>query len=555
MQVARQNMPVSSIVVGVDLFPIKPIPGCIGLVEDITTEKCRTSIAKELQTWKADVVLHDGAPNVGKNWLHDAYQQACLTLSSLKLATQFLRTGGWFITKVFRSKDYHPLIWVLKQLFRKVHATKPQASRNESAEIFVVCQGYTAPDKIDPKFMDPRHVFEELDVDSGGKLNILHPEKRKAKAQGYPDNDYTLHHVLLASEWTACDTNSAAIEALQRASEIKIDDKEINENKHTTNEILECCKDIRVLGRRELRLLLAWQKALHDELHKVKTEKTVNEPSEKEVIEEQETDEDENIDQQIAELKSEELREARRQKKKANKERKKLNERLNLKMVLKGDSGPTLEGEETFSLKRIENERQLRGLSDQAPDLVAEESNSDSEHLPRSKYERYDKETRHLDSSGTYYKDTDSELEMESDSDDESAVPGRLGLKDEPENNIANNKKNKSDKSNPLLTDLDHRNREQKRAHKAELWFGRDIFKGLVDEGDEDRDLDRLVDEYKKKGAKIVNEQQQENSVATDAPADYTDNSSESDSDSDTENESDNEIQKKAKGLYIYSFY
>ncbi|RYG52718.1 RlmE family RNA methyltransferase, partial [archaeon] len=120
LQVAAKYMPAGSTIVGVDLMPIKPIRGVITHQEDITVPHCRSLLKRDLAGRKADVILHDGAPNVGQNWAKDAFTQSELVLCSLKLATEFLRPHGLFITKVFRSTDYNSLLWVFQQLFGNI---------------------------------------------------------------------------------------------------------------------------------------------------------------------------------------------------------------------------------------------------------------------------------------------------------------------------------------------------------------------------------------------------------------------------------------------------
>ena len=75
MQVAAECMPMNSTIVGVDLDPIKKVPGATSFQGDITTPQSYEQLRKETKGQKCAFVLNDGAPNVGANWSKDANSQ------------------------------------------------------------------------------------------------------------------------------------------------------------------------------------------------------------------------------------------------------------------------------------------------------------------------------------------------------------------------------------------------------------------------------------------------------------------------------------------------
>lgn len=264
-QVAQRNMPRDSQIIAIDLVPIKPIMGVVCMISDITTDKCRSMIRKELGSKKADVVLHDGAPNVGANWSKDAYGQNELTLHAMKLACDTLKPGGTFVTKVFRSADYNSLLWVFGQLFDKVDATKPTASRNVSAEIFVTCLKFRGG-KIDPRFYDPKWVFmetvEPLSINVNGMrpsaaLNTLIKYAPKKHRQGYEEGDN--FKIQPAEDFFAVETPAEMLMVTHKI-DLEGDANQLaREHVETTQEVVEYCADLKVLGKRELSVLLKWR--------------------------------------------------------------------------------------------------------------------------------------------------------------------------------------------------------------------------------------------------------------------------------------------------------
>ncbi len=332
-------MPPSSLIVGVDLASIKPIPRTITFQSDITTDKCRATIRQHLKTWKVDTVLHDGAPNVGTAWVQDAFSQAELAFQAFKLATEFLIEGGTFVTKVFRSKDYNALLWVFNQLFTKVEATKPPSSRNVSAEIFVVCRGYKAPKRIDPRFLDPRSVFAELsDPTPNNEAKVFNPEKKKRKRDGYEEGDYTQFKEAPASEFIQTTDPIAILGSLNKLSFEQQKNGDVtlaalDKLPETTAEIRQCCLDLKVLGRKEFRMLLKWRLKASETFGFASKETPCQEKNSEEVAEIGSMDEELKIREELQRLNENKTSRKRREKRRENEQKQKEIVRLQLHML------------------------------------------------------------------------------------------------------------------------------------------------------------------------------------------------------------------------------
>ncbi len=125
-------------VVGVDILPIGDIEGVETIKGDIrldtTIEKIREKIKKE----GADVVICDAAPNLSGNWSYDHARSIDLATSALECARKILKPRGRFAVKVFQGDMFPGFINKARKSFVKAQAFSPEASRKQSAEIYVI---------------------------------------------------------------------------------------------------------------------------------------------------------------------------------------------------------------------------------------------------------------------------------------------------------------------------------------------------------------------------------------------------------------------------------
>lgn len=144
-QVVREKMTnkdgdVNGKIIAMDILPMDPIDGVTFLQGDFREQEVADKLAEILDGEKVDVVLSDMAPNLSGIPAADAARCLLLNELALEFCLDHLKPNGVFVTKVFQGSGFSQYVEALKKNFQKVLTRKPEASRDSSAEVYLVAR-------------------------------------------------------------------------------------------------------------------------------------------------------------------------------------------------------------------------------------------------------------------------------------------------------------------------------------------------------------------------------------------------------------------------------
>jgi 23S rRNA (uridine2552-2'-O)-methyltransferase len=127
--------------IALDLLPMEPIAGVTFIQGDFREDAVLQALSDMLAGRAVDVVISDMAPNLSGVEVADAARMAHLVELAVEFAVQHLKPQGVLVCKVFHGSGYSQLAKLFKQTFHAAKPIKPQASRDKSAETFLVGRG------------------------------------------------------------------------------------------------------------------------------------------------------------------------------------------------------------------------------------------------------------------------------------------------------------------------------------------------------------------------------------------------------------------------------
>ena len=128
-------------VVGVDLLPTEDIPGSISIIGDISDRIIGEKLIQIIGT-KPNIIMSDMAANTTGHRQTDHIRTTYLLETALDFAIENLKNNGVFLAKCFKGGAEIEALSLMRKHFSKVNHIKPDASRKESVEGYVIAIGF-----------------------------------------------------------------------------------------------------------------------------------------------------------------------------------------------------------------------------------------------------------------------------------------------------------------------------------------------------------------------------------------------------------------------------
>jgi len=127
--------------VALDLLPMEPIANIEFIQGDFRDESVLQQLESLLDGQAVDLVISDMAPNLSGVGVADAARMQHVCELALEFARNHLKPEGALIVKAFHGSGFSQTVQDFKKVFSRVVERKPKASRDKSAETFLVAKG------------------------------------------------------------------------------------------------------------------------------------------------------------------------------------------------------------------------------------------------------------------------------------------------------------------------------------------------------------------------------------------------------------------------------
>lgn len=140
-QVAVKRCGPKGKVFALDLLPMEAVAGVDFLLGDFSEDAVLEELERRLEGARVDLVMSDMAPNLSGVATVDQARSIHLCELALDFAARHLKPGGQFVVKVFQGEGFMEFRRQMEAVFSSVQVRKPKASRDRSAEVYLLAKG------------------------------------------------------------------------------------------------------------------------------------------------------------------------------------------------------------------------------------------------------------------------------------------------------------------------------------------------------------------------------------------------------------------------------